>query len=39
MTAGLTATGWVPKTATELLAELETDVRAEIGRASCRERV
>lgn len=31
MTAGLTATGWVPKTATEVLAELETDVRAELG--------
>lgn len=31
MTAGLTATGWVPKTATELLAELETDVRSELG--------
>ena len=31
MTAGLTATGWVPMTATEVLADLETDVRAEIG--------
>ena len=31
VTAGLTDTGWVPKTATEVLTELETDVRAEIG--------
>jgi len=31
VTAGLTATGWVPMTATEVLADLETDVRAEIG--------
>ena len=31
MTAGLTATGWVPMTATEVLADLETDVRAELG--------
>lgn len=29
--SGLTATGWVPKTATELLAELETALRGELG--------
>lgn len=31
MTAGLTTTGWVPKTATEVLADLEDAVRAELG--------
>lgn len=29
--SGLTATGWVPKTAAELLAELEADLRAQLG--------
>lgn len=29
--SGLTATGWVPKTAAELLAELETALRGELG--------